>query len=268
LYGGSVQFAFDTKLFRNYTSANFDKKVTDIQRGASNPLQIALVDDYITGVNSVFLFGSIDKIINRLELRYNSQLMYGLEPVVEPKLQQVTYQWSTVAKYTLYWNEAFEYNVNYAHYNLDDAGGINWGAKINCKVGSDKTTYYFVPEYNKQEYTQFTLDAILEKGFTRTEWESIFSVNGGYRKSFDNRLEVITDKKLLESVRTDFLNQDFNYNTAGLWQVGAVAKVGRQLLTNHAPVRIFLEAAYKMLVSDLPGDLKWKIAEVKLGMNF
>ncbi|MCX6221016.1 MAG: hypothetical protein NTZ69_08500 [Bacteroidia bacterium] len=268
LYGGSVQIAFHTRLFKNYTSVNFDKKVTDIQRGASDPLQIALVDNYITDVNSVFLFGSNEKKINRLELSYLKQKIYGLEPVVEPKLQQVTYQWSTVAKYTLYWNEASEYNVNYSYYNLFDAGSINWGAKINGKVRSDKTTYYFVPEYNKLEYNQFAVDALLEKGFVCKKWESLFSVNGGYRKSFGNILEVVTDKKLLESVRMDFINKDFNYNTSGLWQVGANAKVGREVSINHSPIQVFLEAGYKMVVSDLPGNPKWKIAEVKLGMNF
>jgi hypothetical protein len=268
LYGGSFQLAFGTKFFSNFTSVNFDKKVTDIQRGASNPLQIALVDNYLTDVHSVFLFKPNEKRINRLEVSYIRQLIYGQEPVVEPKLQQVTYQWSTVAKYTLYWNEASEYNVNYAHYHLTDEGSINWGTRINCKVSSDITTYYFVPEFNKLDYNQFTLEALLEKGFMCNKWESLFSLNGGFRQSFDNLLEVTADQKLLESVRTDFMNMDFNYNTAGVWQVGAVAKAGRQVFINHAPVRVFLEAAYKMLLSDLAGDLKWNIAELKLGMNF
>lgn len=268
LYGGSVQLSFDTKLFKNYTSVNFDKKVTDIQRGASDPLQIALVDNYVTDVNSVFICGSNEKLINRFEIGYLNQKIYGLEPVVEPKLQQVTYQWSTVAKYTLYWNEASEYNVNYAHYKLLDNGSINWGAKISGKVKTDKTTYYFVPEYNKQQYNQFTVDALFEKGFVCNKWESIFSLNGRYRKSFDNLLTVVTDAKLLQSVRTDFITRDFNYNTAGLWQVGANAKIGREVSINHSPVQIFLQAGYKMLVSDLPGDPKWNISEVKLGMNF
>ena len=268
LYGGSFQVAFDTKLFKNYTSVNFDKKVTDIQRGASDPLQIALVDNYLTNVNSVFLFGTDEKRINRLELGFLNQKIYGQEPVVEPKLQQVTYQWSTVAKYTLYWNEASEFNVNYSHYSLFDSGIINWGAKINGKVRSDKTTYYFVPENNKQEYKQFVVDALLEKGFVCKNWESLFSLNGGYRKSFDNVLTVVSDQKLLGNVRTDFIYKDFSYNTAGLWQVGANAKVGRQVSINHSPVQIFLQAGYKVLVSDLPGDPKWNISEVKLGMNF
>jgi hypothetical protein len=268
LYGGSVQLAFDTKLFKNYTSVNFDKKVTDIQRGVSDPLQIALVDNYITDGNSVFLFGSGDKKISRLEIGYLKQKIYGLEPVVEPKLQQVTYQWSTVAKYTLFWNEASEYKVSYSFYNLFDTGSINWGAKINGKVRSDKTTYYFVPEYNKQAYNQLVLDALFEKGFLCNKWESIFSLNGGYRKSFDNLLEVAKDVNLLQNVRTDFISRDFNYNTSGLWQIGANAKVGREVSINHSSVQLFLEAGCKMMVSDLPGDPKWNISEVKLGMNF
>ncbi|HBL76901.1 MAG: hypothetical protein A2W90_00955 [Bacteroidetes bacterium GWF2_42_66] len=268
LYGGSLQFTFDTEFIRNYTSANFDKKVTDIKRGASDPLQIALVDNYITDINSVFLFGSNDKKINRLGLNYVRQKIYGQEPVVEPKLLQVTYQWSTVAKYTLYWNEASNYNVNYSYYDFTDTDHINWGAKINCTVSSDKTTYYFVPEYNKLSYNQFVVDGLLEKGFVWNKWESLFSANGGYRMSFDNSLEIVTDEKLLENVRTDFINQDFNYYTSGLWQIGASVKIGRQISINHSPVQFFLDAGYKLMVSDLPGDLNWEILELKLGMNF
>lgn len=268
LYGGSLQVVFDSESIKNYTSASFDKKVTDIKRGKFDPLQIALVDNYSTEINSDFIFGSNNLRINRLGLNYLSTKIYGQEPVVKPELMQVTYQWSTVAKYTLFWNESSQYKLSYSFSKLHDADHMNWGARIEGSVYSDKTKYYFVPEYNQQEFNQFSIDGLFEKGMLFGQWETLFSIGGAYRSSFDNSLEIVSDETLLKTVNTDFVTQDFQYNTAGLWQIGASAKVGKQILINQSPVQLFMDAGYKLTVSDLPGDLKWKMVEFKLGMKF
>ena len=268
LLGGGLQFVFENNSFRNSTSVNFDKKVTDIKRGSTHPLQIVLLDDYFTGVSSEFIFLPSEKEINRLTLSFSNTKIYGREPVVEPKPGEVNYQWSTVAKYTLYWNEAREYGLRFSHYKLAGAGHIDWGMEVSGKINTDKTTYYFVPEFNRQKYNLFSLDALLEKGFAFDKWESLFTLNGGYRNSFDSSLEIVDDEKLLAGVQTDFINHDFGYYTSGLWQAGASVKIGRMVSIDEAPVQVYLDSSYKLMVSDLSGNPTWKVFEVKLGMNF
>lgn len=268
LFGGGLQFAYENNSFRNMTSVNFDEKITDIKRGKTYPLQIVLLDSYYTDVSSTFIFGPSIKKINKLEVFFHNKRIYGQEPVVEPKLEQVSYQWSTAAKYTLYWDEANEYGLNYSSYKLVDNKHINWGVEFSGKVTSDETTYYFVPEYNRQNLNRFILDALIEKGFMFNTSEFVVSLNGGYINSFDSSLEVVEDEKLVATVNTDFINHDFEYYNSGLWQVGASAKIGKTISIYQSPIQIFLDAGYKLMVSDQPGNPEWKIFEVKLGMNF
>jgi hypothetical protein len=268
LYGGGLQFSFENKLFRNITEVNFDKKTTDIKRGKSVPLQIVFLDDYNTEVSSTFIFAPSDKKVSSLGLSFRSKNLYGQEPVVEPKLEQVSYQWSTAAKYTLYWNESREYGIDYSYYKIIDRNHFNWGGTVSGKLTNNTTTYYFVPEFNRQNLNLIYLNAMLEKGIQFNSGEIVIALNGTYRKSYDSKLELVEDETLLSTVNTEFVTHDFNYYSSGLWLIGTSAKIGKNISIYQSPMEVFLEAGYMLMISNLPENPERKILEVKLGMNF
>ena len=268
LFGGGFQFVYDNQNFKNITSVDFDKKVTDIKRGSSHPLQVVMLDNYFTDMSTTFMFLPSEKEVNKLSFSYNNLKIYGQEPVVEPKLEQTQYQWSTAAKYTLYWNKAQQYMINFSHYKFTDANHIDWGTEISGKINSDKTTYYFVPEFNKQTVNQYTISALVEKGMVLKKSEVLLSVNGVYRNSFDSSLKIVEDENLLSVVNTDFINHDFEYLSAAIWQAGVSLKIGKPVTLDKFPCEVFLNTSYNITISDLPENANWKNFELKLGIIF
>ncbi|MCY1719158.1 hypothetical protein OU798_02325 [Prolixibacteraceae bacterium Z1-6] len=268
LLGGGLQFNFNGDKISNLTEVNFYKKSTDIKRGTTFPLQVVLLEKFNTSVNSTFIYSPSEKKINRLELFFTDKHNYGHEPVVEPKLEAVNYQWSTAAKYTLYWHKENEYGFNYSFFNLIDKNRFNWGATLAGRLNSSEITYYFVPEYNQQKLNIFNLDASIEKGFQYSSGDIVFALTSGYRKGFNSSLKFVEDESLLSTVQTEMVNHDFYYYNSGLMQFGASAKIGKNISIYHSPMQVFIDAGFKALFSNLADNPKSKILEIKLGMNF
>jgi hypothetical protein len=268
LLGGVLQFNFNTKLMDNLTEINFYKKSTDIKRGETYPLQMVLLEKFNTEAATTFLFRPGSNQVNKLKLFFSDKHLYGHEPVVEPKLEAVNYQWATAAKYTLYWHDKQQFGLNYSYYRVVDADHFNWGGIFGARVNTSKTTYYFVPEYNRQNLTLLYLDAALEKGLQLSSSELVFTLGGGYRKNLGSSLRLVADGSLLQTVNTAFVHHDFDYFAATLWNLGASAKIGKKISLYKTQVQVFWEGGYHLLISDLPGNPKWNSAEIKLGMNF
>ncbi len=266
--GGGLQFNFDGKKINNLTEVSFYKKWTDIKRGETYPLQVVLLEKFNTAVSSTFLFSPEGKTLKKLRLFFNDKHLYGHEPVVEPKLEAVTYQWATAAKYTLYWHKQNEYGFDYSWYKIIDKSHFNWGTQLSAKLNSSETTYYFVPEFNRQTLHLLYVNAQFEKGFQFKKSDLVLNFNGGYRKGINNKLEIVDDEDLLATVNTDFVTHDFEYFDSGLLLFGASVKAGKNITVYHSPVQVFIDAGAKTAVSNLPGNPKSKIFELKLGMNF
>lgn len=268
LLGGGFQFNFSGNQLNNLTEINFHKKSTDIKQGTTYPLQVVLLEKFNTEIVSTFILSPKKKDIKRLKLFYNNKRLYGHEPVVEPKLETVNYQWSTAAKYTLYWHKENEYGFNYSYFKIIDNNHFNWGATLFGKINSSKTTYYFVPEYNKQKLNYFNINATFEKGFQYKSGNIVISCNSGYRKGFNSDLEIIEEESLLSTVNTEFITHDFEFYNSGLLQFGVSAKIGKNISFYKNTMQIFFDAGLKTLISEMTGNPKTIILEVKLGMNF
>jgi len=94
LFGGGLQFNITKNNIRNLTEVSFQKKSTDVKRGKTFPLQVVLLEEFNTSIYTTFLFGSDQNQIKKLRLSFTDIRLNGHEPVVEPKLEQVSYQWS------------------------------------------------------------------------------------------------------------------------------------------------------------------------------
>ncbi len=164
LFGGGVQANYGGNLFNNLTSVNLSRQTTGIKRGSTYPLQVVFLDNYTTEASTLFLFRPEEVNINRLKLWYFQSKMYGEEPVVEPKLEEVSWQWSTAAKYTLYWQETTNLGARWSYYKVRDPNHFDWGGSLAGTWSTDETTYYFVPEFNRQKIDRFTTEAIHRKG--------------------------------------------------------------------------------------------------------
>ncbi len=267
LFGGGLQFNFNGKKITNLTEVNFHRKATDIKRGKTYPLQVVLLEKFNTSVTSIFMFSPSEKSINKLTLHFNDKHIYGHEPVVEPKLKQVSYQWSTIAKYTLYWHNEQEFGVDYSYYKLIDTDHFNWGSKISGKVVTSESSYYFVPEANEQNLNYFIFDGTLEKEFQAKSNTLILSFDGSYRKGFNSSFEIINDESLLENINTEFVEHDFDYYNSQLLQFGGSVKFGKMVKIYKSPVQLFLNADYKRLISQM-NNTNRNIFSLKLGMNF
>jgi hypothetical protein len=267
LFGGGLQFNFSGNKITNLTEVNFHRKATDIKRGKIYPLQVVLLEKFNTSLTSIFMFSPSEKAVNKLTLHFNDKHIYGHEPVVEPKLEQVSYQWSTIAKYTLYWHNEQEFGVDFSYYKLIDTDHFNWGSKVSGKVVTSNSSYYFVPEANKQTLNYFVFDGTIEKEFQAKLNTIILSLDGSYRKGFNSSLEIVNEETLLENVNTDFVEHDFDYYNSQLLQFGGSVKFGRMVNIYNSPVQLFLSANYKQLISKM-NNTNRDIFSLKLGMNF
>jgi hypothetical protein len=232
------------------------------------PLQVVLLEKYNTEVLSDFLFTPGGKNLKKLSLFYFDKHLYGHEPVIEPKPEAVSYQWSTVEKYTLYWHRENEFGFNYSWYNVLDENHFNWGVQFSGKMNLSETTYYFVPEFNRQNLNLLFVNAKFEKGFRFKKSELIFSIDGGYRKGFNNKLEIVTDENLISTVNTDFVIHDYEYYDTNRTLLGVSSKFGKNITVYKMPVQIFIDSGVKSMIYNRPGINRNKIVEIKLGMNF
>jgi hypothetical protein len=267
LFGGGLQINFNGNKITNLTEVNFHRKATDIKRGKTYPLQVVLLEKFNTSVTSTFLFSPSEKSVNKLTLHFNDKHIYGHEPVVEPKLEQVSYQWSTVAKYTLYWFDEQEFAIDYSYYKLVDSTHFNWGGKVSGKVITSNSSYYFVPEANEQTLNYFVFDGTFEKEFQAKLNTLILSFDGSYRKGFNSSFEIVNDESLLENINTDFVEHDFDYYNSQLLQFGGSVQFGRIVKIYKSPVQLFLSADYKRLISKM-NNTNRDIFSLKLGINF
>ncbi|MCF6358417.1 MAG: hypothetical protein L3J54_11480 [Draconibacterium sp.] len=267
LFGGGIQIGFNGNKLNNLTEVNFYRKSTDIKRGVSFPLQVVLLEKYSTNVTSTFMFLRDVKTINKLKIYFADKHIYGHEPVVEPKLEQYSYQWSTLAKYTLYWHIEQKYGLGYSYFKLIDANHLNWGGTISGEVTTIQSTYYFVPETNEQTLNYFNLKGSFEKEFLGKSNTLVLSVNGSYQKGFNSSYKIVNDKILLETVNTEFVAHDFNYYNAQLVKLGGAFQFGRMIKLYKSPVQLFLTGEYKRLISQMNSTNR-NIFELKLGMNF
>ena len=267
LFGGGLQFNYNGNRIINITEVNFYKKATDIKRGKTYPLQIVLLEKYGTSATSTFMFYPSEKTVNKLSLFFNDKHIYGHEPVVEPKLEQVSYQWKTVEKYTLYWYNEQEFGANYSYYKLKNTNHFNWGANILGKVITSKSSYYFVPEANEQTLNYFIVDGAFEKEFQIKLNTVIISLNGSYRKDFDSSFKIVTEETLLETIKTDFVEHDFDYYNSQLIQFGGSIQFGRMVEIYKSPVQMFLSADYKRMISQM-NDTNRNVFSLKVGVNF
>ncbi len=268
LLGGGLQFNFEGNKLQNLTEINFHKKWIDIKRGETYPLQIALLERFNTEINSTFIFSPQKQNINRLNIFFTDKHIYGHEPVVEPELESVSYQWSTIAKYTLYWHKENTYSIKYSFYNLLDKNHINWGGQLSGSINHSETTYYFVPEFNRQELNIITLNTKVEKGFQIQKNDIVVKFNGSYQNNIKGSLATVKDEYLLSLTNTEMLVHDFNYFDSEIIQLGICAKVGRDISFYQKQMQAFLETEFNKTFSKLEGNPKSTIFKINLGINF
>jgi hypothetical protein len=265
LLGGGVQGNVTGHSMDNFTSIHFSRQTTDIKRGDTYPLQMVLLDKYATEVSSLFLFNPEGKNISRLKLQYNRTKVYGQEPVVEPKLEEISWQWATAAKYTLYWNSSSDYGIGYTYYKIRDLHHFYWGGSIQGKYTTDNTTYYFVPEFNRQKIDQFFLAASFEKGFLTGKNQLVVTLNGGFRTSPFHNLKIVEDEKLRKTVQIDFLEHDYDYRVTNLWEAGLRMNYGREINLSGFPFQFFIETGYRRFSADQSCK---NLLSVNIGINF
>lgn len=268
LIGGGLQLGFNGKRIKNLTEINFFQKETNVKRGKTFPLQVVLLENFQTNVTSTFLFPNTKASINKLKLYFTDKHIYGHEPVVAPQLIQETYQWSTVGKYTLYWHKENRLGINYSYYKLHDNKHINWGAIFNGEITGSESTYYFVPEKNKQQLNYFSLNAAFEKEFVTQAVDIMLSLNSGIQKGFNSSLAIVSDESLLETVNTEFIRHDFDYFNQQLLQFGTELQLGRTIRLYKSATQLFVSAAFNRKISQMNSSIDRNTFTLKLGLNY
>ncbi len=268
ILGGGLQGGYSGRLFSNLTSVDFGRQTTGIKRGSTYPLQVVFLDHTTVEASSVFLFLPEEKDIRRLKLWMSQGKSYGEEPVVEPRLEEISWQWSTAAKYTLYWHESHLWGGQYAFYRVKDSHHIHWGATLSGEFREETTTYYFVPEYNRQKMEVVTVDASLEKGFLSGRNELVVALRGAYRTSPSHILEVVEEPVLRRQVHQEFLEHDYDYQTSDRWEAGVTAHYGREFRGGRTPFQFFVEAGYRRVNADFRETATREFIHLNAGINF
>ena len=268
LFGGGLQANYGGSLFSNLTSVSVSRQTTGIKRGSTYQLQVVLLDNYSTEASTLFLFLPEEKDIRRLKLWFSRSKIYGEEPVVEPKLEEISWQWATAAKYTLYWHEASRWGAQYAFFRVIDNHHINWGATLAGEYAPEKSTYYFVPEFNRQKISLLNLEASLEKGFLSRKNQLVVSLLGGYHTAPSKNLEIVEEKELRQMVHMEFLQHDFDWATADWWEAGVTADYGRECRVGSISFQFFVEGGFQRVSSDFRGSAARNLFHVNAGINF
>ena len=269
LYGGGFQFCFSKNKTTVLAEINSYKEETDIKRSKKYPVQIVMLTKYNTDVATTITCRPSEHRLHKLNLNFTGKRIYGQEPVLEAVAEAANYQWSAVDKYTLYWYKAKDFSCKYSYYRLADNDHFNWGGSLSGGIHSGKTTYYFVPEYNRQKINQIYLDAVLEKSYTLKSSQFILSLNGGYRKGMNCSLELVDDEELLAAVNTEFVDHDFGYQKSRVWETGASLQFGKKLGTDvSSQFQLFAEISYKKISSDFSGNSQREKLELNVGINF
>ena len=268
LLGAGLQVNFKGKSLSNVSEFNFSRKETDINRGETFPLQVVLLEKYTSSFSSTFQFLHAKNTLKKLHLSFTDKRIFGHEPVVEPKLQQVSYQWNTVAKYTLYWFKQQQFGVNYSYYKIIDANHFNWGGKLSGQLTNSESTYYFVPEYNRQKLNYFQVNALFEKEMRLHSFDFILAANSNFQKGFNSSLEIINDDILLENVQTDFVSHDFDYFNQTAFSFGGAFEMGKNMKIDNSTLQLFVKIDYNRRISQMNDNPFRNKLSIKLGMNF
>ncbi len=266
--GGGLQFGYNGSSFQNTTEVSFFQKETDIKRGVSVPLQVVLLEKFQTEVSSVFLFKPEEKNINKLTLNFTDKHIYGHEPVIEPTQVQENFQWSTVAKYLLYWHQENSVRVNYDFFKLQDNNHFNWGTSVGGQIYTSETSYYFVPERNYQELNYFLLHAALKKELITSFADVVFEMNGKYRKGFKSTYQIVDEETLLETVNSDFVETDYNYFNSAMSEAGANLALGKKIKIYQEWMQLYLSAGYNIQFSQMPDNPTRNYFNLQFGINF
>lgn len=268
LLGGGLQLSLGNGQISNVSNIDFSREETDIKRGSQFPLQLVMLEDYTLSGNSVFVKTTENHFLNRLKISFEGHSIYGTEPVVEPKPSEIHYQWSTAAKYTLYWQKSGELAVQYNLYKMIHKDRFDWGFTVDSRLVSDKTDYYFVPEYNRQKINVFQVNGNLEKSYRFKRNELIFGLSGGYRGNLGSNLSIIEDEKLLQNVLVGFVRHDFDYRVARNWETGISVSAGRDIQIYSSPVQLFIESGYRNSSTDFKGEAGRSLFYMNLGINY
>lgn len=268
LLGGGLQVSVELGELKNVTSFDFSREETDIKRGAQFPLQLVMLEDYALKGSSVFVKVSENRMVNRLKIYAERNKLYGTEPVVEPKAEEIHYQWSTAAKYTLYWQTVSQWGMKYDLYKMMNNHQFDWGISLDARISSDDVTYYFVPESNRQEINLMAVNVNLEKSYFIRKNELIFGLKGGYHGSLGSSLSIVNDDLLLKNIRSDFVWNDFRYRSARDIEAGFTLTFGRNVTMYKSPVQIFVETGYDAISSNFNGGSNRNLFHLNLGINY
>lgn len=267
LYGGALQFNYSNNKLQNLTEIEFSKKTSDIKRGESVPLQVVSLENFSTELRSTFLLKR-QKNVSKLAVQFSDKHLYGHEPVVEPKMQQVNFQWETLAKYTLYWHKQQEYELQYSFYKLQNNHHINWGAKFSGMLHASNTEYYFVPQRNTQDLNYYKLNFELEKEFFKEKNSLLLILNSMVRQGFNSSYRFVDDEILIESVNTKFVEHDFEYYDSSLIELGGELNYGRAVDLYSTPIQVFISLKYTRQQSEMNENIHRNNLSLKLGVNF
>ncbi|RIJ45973.1 hypothetical protein D1614_20865 [Maribellus luteus] len=268
LLGAGLQLGWKGDRLSNLTEISFFQKETDIKRGKLSPIQLVLLEKFQTEAASTFILRNTSGSIHKLKLYFTDKHIYGHEPVMEPKATQEKFHWETIAKYVLYWHREDNFGFDYSWYTFQDRDHINWGVKAGAMITGSETSYYFVPEKNKQKLNQYKINAAVEKEISTSVADIILSANGAYRKGFNSRLNLVSDPALLETTHTEMVHHDFDYWNKGMTELGGKIQLARRVKMYEHRVQLYTGIDYTKRFSQMTGDPEKNSTSIQVGINF
>lgn len=268
LLGGGMQIGWNGNNLSNLTEISFSQKETEIKRGKSSPIQVVLLEKFQTNASSTFNLRNNNLCLHKLKLYFTDKHIYGHEPVIEPKASQENYQWSTVAKYVLYWYKEDNLGFDYSWYKIKDRDHIDWGLNTGVLVSTSETSYHFVPEKNKQELNYFRFNVAIEKEINTHAADIFLSINGAYQKGFNSKLNLVTDPPLLETTNSEMVEHDFDFWSKRLTELGGEARIAKEIEIYDHPMQLYTSIDYKRQLSKMTAVPERNFTTIQLGINF
>ena len=158
-------------------------------------------------------------------------------------------------------------DLSYNFRKLTNATRINWEVEAGANFFNNSEQYYYIPEIFNAGYTNITGEIALHKNIYTGKYHLLLGLNGAYTNNLSNELLLSTLPEITKKQRKDLFQQEFDYYTSGLSQVGGEVKLGTSMFKVKNGGETYLGLRFDQ-VKQTNGNLSFSRFSAKIGFVF
>ncbi len=173
----------------------------------------------------------------------------------------------TIAENLKFNRQTLSGTIYYNYQKMTDAYRINWDAEASVNYIRNGESYYYIPEVFTSGFTNVTGNLSVQKNQYFGKIHLAFTLNSGYTANLSNDLQLSTLPEITKKQRKYIYQQEFDYDTSGLFKAGGEIKLGGSLLKVKNAGQTYLSFRYDH-ASQTNGIQNFSMISTKLGFIF